>query len=58
MIPNEQGNKITPSCVAWDGTQILVGEAAKNQINRNPKNTVFGEFFFIYIPQASKKSIS
>ncbi|GKC59047.1 putative heat shock protein 70 family, peptide-binding domain protein, partial [Tanacetum coccineum] len=41
MIPNEQGNKITPSCVAWDGTQILVGEAAKNQINRNPKNTVF-----------------
>ncbi|GJZ74861.1 putative heat shock protein 70 family protein [Tanacetum coccineum] len=24
MIPNEQGNKITPSCVAWDGTQILV----------------------------------
>ncbi|GJX07772.1 putative heat shock protein 70 family, peptide-binding domain protein [Tanacetum coccineum] len=41
MIPNEQGNKITPSCVACDGTQILVGEAAKNQINRNPKNTVF-----------------
>nr|GEZ57979.1 heat shock cognate 70 kDa protein-like [Tanacetum cinerariifolium]GEZ57990.1 heat shock cognate 70 kDa protein-like [Tanacetum cinerariifolium] len=41
MIPNEQGNKITPSCVAWDGTQILVGEAAKNQINRNPKNTIF-----------------
>ncbi|GKF97082.1 heat shock cognate 70 kDa protein-like protein, partial [Tanacetum coccineum] len=27
MIPNEQGNKITPSCVAWDGTQILVDEA-------------------------------
>nr|GEY63805.1 hypothetical protein [Tanacetum cinerariifolium] len=24
MIPNEQGNKITPSCVAWDGIQILV----------------------------------
>ncbi|KAJ9542549.1 hypothetical protein OSB04_029055 [Centaurea solstitialis] len=41
IIPNEQGNKITPSCVAWDGTEILVGEAAKNQIRRNPKNTVF-----------------
>ncbi|XP_071700594.1 heat shock 70 kDa protein 3-like [Rutidosis leptorrhynchoides] len=41
IIPNEQGNKITPSCVAWDGTNILVGEAAKNQITRNPKNTVF-----------------
>ncbi|XP_071700542.1 heat shock 70 kDa protein 3-like [Rutidosis leptorrhynchoides] len=41
IIPNEQGNKITPSCVAWDGTNLLVGEAAKNQISRNPKNTVF-----------------
>ncbi|KAJ9542550.1 hypothetical protein OSB04_029056 [Centaurea solstitialis] len=41
IIPNEQGNNITPSCVAWDGTEILVGEAAKNQIRRNPKNTVF-----------------
>ncbi|GKB73795.1 hypothetical protein Tco_0935207 [Tanacetum coccineum] len=45
IIPNEQGNNITPSCVAWDGTELLVGEAAKNQISRNPKNTVFGEFF-------------
>ncbi|KAI3796956.1 hypothetical protein L1987_39643 [Smallanthus sonchifolius] len=41
IIPNQQGNKITPSCVAWDGTEMLVGEAAKNQISRNPKNTVF-----------------
>ncbi|KAF5767454.1 putative Heat shock protein 70 family [Helianthus annuus] len=40
IIPNQQGNKITPSCVAWDGIQMLVGEAAKNQITRNPKNTV------------------
>ncbi|KAL8233835.1 hypothetical protein R6Q59_019935 [Mikania micrantha] len=41
IIPNQQGNKITPSCVAWDGVEMLVGEAAKNQIARNPKNTVF-----------------
>ncbi|XP_071695379.1 heat shock cognate 70 kDa protein-like [Rutidosis leptorrhynchoides] len=41
IIPNEQGNKITPSCVAWDGTDLLVGEAAKNQITRNPKNSIF-----------------
>ncbi|KAI3745939.1 hypothetical protein L6452_08351 [Arctium lappa] len=41
IIPNEQGNKITPSCVAWNGTELLIGEAAKNQINRNPKNTIF-----------------
>lgn len=44
IIPNEQGNKITPSCVAWNETEFLVGEAAKNQISRNPKNTVFGKF--------------
>ncbi|MFS7938933.1 putative Heat shock protein 70 family [Helianthus anomalus] len=41
IIPNEQGNKITPSCVAWDGIEMLVGEAAKNQSIWNPKNTVF-----------------
>ena len=44
IIPNEQGNKITPSCVAWNEYEFLVGEAAKNQISRNPKNTVFGKF--------------
>ncbi|XP_076943621.1 heat shock cognate 70 kDa protein-like [Bidens hawaiensis] len=41
IIPNQLGNRITPSCVAWDGMQILVGEAAKNQITKNPNNTVF-----------------
>ncbi|XP_071700695.1 heat shock cognate 70 kDa protein-like [Rutidosis leptorrhynchoides] len=41
IIPNEQGNKITPSCVAWDGTNLLVGDAAINQMIRNPNNTVF-----------------
>nr|XP_043632973.1 heat shock cognate 70 kDa protein-like [Erigeron canadensis] len=41
IIPNQQGNRITPSCVAWNGTHLLVGEAAKNQITRNPKNTAF-----------------
>ncbi|XP_076936761.1 heat shock cognate 70 kDa protein-like [Bidens hawaiensis] len=41
IIPNQQGNRITPSCVAWNGIEILVGEAAKNQITRNPNNTVF-----------------
>ncbi|KAJ0513120.1 putative Heat shock protein 70 family [Helianthus annuus] len=41
VIPNEQGNNITPSCVAFDATELLVGEGAKNQIARNPTNTVF-----------------
>lgn len=42
ICPNEQGNRITPSQVAWtsDG-QRLVGDAAKNQAASNPANTVF-----------------
>ncbi|PWA87565.1 heat shock protein 70 family, peptide-binding domain protein [Artemisia annua] len=41
IIPNEQGNRITPSCVAFNDSELLVGESAKNQIARNPTNTVF-----------------
>ena len=42
MCPNEHGNRITPSYVAWDSTgQQLVGDAAKNQATSNPLNTVF-----------------
>ncbi|KAJ0882914.1 putative Heat shock protein 70 family [Helianthus annuus] len=41
VIPNEQGNNTTPSCVAFNDTELLVGEGAKNQIARNPTNTVF-----------------
>lgn len=42
VCPNEQGNRITPSYVAWsaDG-QRLVGDSAKNQAASNPKNTIF-----------------
>ena len=43
IITNEQGNKITPSCVAFSDMDVLVGEGAKNQINRNPTNTIFGK---------------
>ncbi|KAJ0821445.1 putative Heat shock protein 70 family [Helianthus annuus] len=42
VLPNEQGNTITPSCVACNDTQLLVGEGAKNQITRNPTNTIYG----------------
>lgn len=42
VCPNENGNRITPSYVAWDSTgQQLVGDAAKNQATSNPTNTVF-----------------
>jgi hypothetical protein len=41
IIPNDQGNRITPSYVAWDGEERLVGDAAKNQATINPTTTVF-----------------
>ncbi|XP_076899319.1 heat shock cognate 70 kDa protein-like [Bidens hawaiensis] len=41
ILPNEQGNTITPSRVAFNNTELLVGEGAKNQITRNASNTVF-----------------
>jgi heat shock protein 1/8 len=41
VIANDQGNRTTPSVVAFTDTERLVGEAAQNQISMNPKNTVY-----------------
>jgi heat shock 70kDa protein 1/2/6/8 len=41
IITNDQGNRTTPSWVAFTETEKLVGEAAKNQVNSNPENTIF-----------------
>merc|ERR1711871_567595 len=42
IIANDQGNRITPSYVAWtDEGECLIGDAAKNQATINPSNTVF-----------------
>jgi len=41
IIPNDQGNRITPSYVAWDKGERLIGDAAKNQAAVNPESTVF-----------------
>jgi heat shock protein 5 len=41
IIANDQGNRITPSYVAWSDGERLVGDAAKNQATINPENTVF-----------------
>lgn len=41
IIANDQGNRTTPSYVAFTETERLVGDAAKNQIAKNPENTVF-----------------
>ncbi|KAG5175578.1 molecular chaperones GRP78/BiP/KAR2, HSP70 superfamily [Tribonema minus] len=42
IIANDQGNRITPSYVAWDSSgERLIGDAAKNQATVNPETTVF-----------------
>jgi heat shock 70kDa protein 1/2/6/8 len=43
VIANDQGSRLTPSCVAFTDIERLVGEGAKNQAYRNPTNTVYGE---------------
>lgn len=40
IIANDQGNRTTPSYVAFTDTERLVGDAAKNQAALNPTNTV------------------
>ncbi|EJS44619.1 ssa3p [Saccharomyces arboricola H-6] len=41
IIANDQGNRTTPSYVAFTDTERLIGDAAKNQAAINPHNTVF-----------------
>ncbi|KAK9691922.1 hypothetical protein RND81_09G229000 [Saponaria officinalis] len=41
IIPNDQGNRITPSYVAFTDSERLIGEAAKNQASLNPDRTIF-----------------
>lgn len=41
IVPNDQGNRTTPSYVAFTDTERLIGDAAKNQVAMNPRNTVF-----------------
>jgi len=41
IIANDQGNRTTPSYVAFTDSERLIGDAAKNQVAMNPQNTVF-----------------
>tara|TARA_A100001037_G_scaffold45808_2_gene37062 strand:+ start:3578 stop:5497 length:1920 start_codon:yes stop_codon:yes gene_type:complete len=41
IIANDQGNRTTPSYVAFTDTERLIGDGAKNQSSMNPNNTVF-----------------
>ena len=54
IIANDQGNRTTPSYVAFTDTERLIGDAAKNQVAMNPNNTIFGKlhfpfFFFFFL---------
>jgi len=41
IIANDQGNRTTPSYVAFTDTERLIGDSAKNQVAINPTNTIF-----------------
>ncbi|KAF2358702.1 Heat shock protein 70 family [Trinorchestia longiramus] len=41
IIANDQGNRTTPSYVAFTDTERLIGDPAKNQVALNPSNTIF-----------------
>jgi L1 cell adhesion molecule like protein len=49
VIANDQGNRTTPSCVAFTDAWRLIGDAAMNQAAMNPVNTVFGESSCIFL---------
>ena len=49
IIANDQGNRTTPSYVAFTDSERLIGDAAKNQVAMNPTNTVFGKFSNTFI---------
>ncbi|KAI9576969.1 heat shock protein 68-like [Glossina fuscipes] len=41
IIADDQGNRTTPSYVAFTDTERLIGDAAKNQGAKNPRNTIY-----------------
>merc|ERR1711897_82994 len=41
IVANDQGINTTPSYVGFTETERLIGDAAKNQVARNPTNTIF-----------------
>jgi L1 cell adhesion molecule like protein len=41
IIANDMGERTTPSYVSFSETERLIGQAAKNQCSRNPRNTIF-----------------
>jgi heat shock 70kDa protein 1/2/6/8 len=46
IIANDQGNRTTPSFVAFTDTERFIGDVAKGQATVNPSNTIFGKWDF------------
>ena len=42
IIANAQGNRTTPSHVAFTDQERIIGDSAKNQANANPENSIYG----------------
>ena len=61
IITNDMGERTTPSYVAFSDNERLIGDAAKNQVTRNPTNTVFdakrliGRKFYDHLVQEDMK---
>ena len=61
IIANDQGNRTTPSYVAFTPEERLIGDAAKSQASSNPSNTVFdakrliGRKYDDHVVQTEKK---
>lgn len=50
IIANDQGNRTTPSYVAFTDSERLIGDSAKNQVAMNPTNTIFGRYLLQKVP--------
>lgn len=60
IVANDQGNRTTPSWVAFTDKEILIGDAAKIQVTSNPENTIYDAKRFIgryYTDDAIQKAI-
>ncbi|KAL6142058.1 hypothetical protein ACLB2K_060341 [Fragaria x ananassa] len=55
IIVNDQGNRTTPSYVAFNDIERLVGDAAFSQVLKNPTNSIFGRRFGDNIVQIDMK---
>uniref|UniRef100_A0A3B4AAL0 Heat shock cognate 70 n=1 Tax=Periophthalmus magnuspinnatus TaxID=409849 RepID=A0A3B4AAL0_9GOBI len=59
IIANDQGNRTTPSYVAFTDTERLLGDPAKKQLAMNPTNTIFGmnhNHFQIFVREATQQA--